>query len=224
MQLRVVSDQPWDVAADVLAVPFVGKPALEGLLGELDRRSGGSLAALAAFGELKARALRHHARCRRRLGEIRAGLLLAVGRRRSGRRSPARSWSGSAPPSSGASPGRAVKTLAIWLGDLPSLRGRRRRGRGRAARPWRGRGLVRARHDLPRRLRERSARPRRADPGGARRGRGRAARRPPSAASSSARGRTSPGAWTTAPPTTSRRRSSRTRLGRSPRSTASPST
>ena len=26
MKLRVVSDQPWDVAADVLAVPFVGEP------------------------------------------------------------------------------------------------------------------------------------------------------------------------------------------------------
>ena len=28
MQLRVVTDQPWDVKADVLAVPIVGEPDL----------------------------------------------------------------------------------------------------------------------------------------------------------------------------------------------------
>ena len=38
MKLRVVSDQPWDVAADVLAVPFVGEPGFDGIIGELDRR------------------------------------------------------------------------------------------------------------------------------------------------------------------------------------------
>jgi len=54
MQLRVVADQPWDVAADVLAVPFVGDPRFEAGLGEIDRRSGGELHALADFGELKA--------------------------------------------------------------------------------------------------------------------------------------------------------------------------
>ena len=54
MQLRVVDDQPWDVQADVMAVPFVGEPAFEGSLAELDRRSGGELSTLAAFGEVKA--------------------------------------------------------------------------------------------------------------------------------------------------------------------------
>ena len=54
MQLRVVTDQPWDVPADVLAVPILGKdPAFQGPLGELDRRSGGELRSLAAFGELR---------------------------------------------------------------------------------------------------------------------------------------------------------------------------
>ena len=53
MQLRVVTDQPWDVPADVLAIPIVGEPAFDGPLGELNRRSGGELAALAAFGELR---------------------------------------------------------------------------------------------------------------------------------------------------------------------------
>ena len=41
MQLRVVTDQPWDVKADVLAIPIVGDPAFDGPLGEIDRRSGG---------------------------------------------------------------------------------------------------------------------------------------------------------------------------------------
>ena len=38
MQLRVVTDQPWDVPADVLAIPIVGEPAFDGPLGEVDRR------------------------------------------------------------------------------------------------------------------------------------------------------------------------------------------
>ncbi len=52
MQLRVVTDQPWDVPADVLVVPVAAKPAFDGPLGELDRRAGGELQALVAFGEL----------------------------------------------------------------------------------------------------------------------------------------------------------------------------
>ena len=44
MQLRVVTDQPWDVKADVLVVPIVGEPTFDGPLGELDRRTGGELA------------------------------------------------------------------------------------------------------------------------------------------------------------------------------------
>ncbi len=53
MQLRVVTDQPWDVRTDVLVVPIVGEPAFEGPLGELDRRSGGELSTLTSFGELQ---------------------------------------------------------------------------------------------------------------------------------------------------------------------------
>ena len=55
MQLRVVTDQPWDVKADVLAVPIVGDPAFDGPLGEIDRRTGGELRALTEFGELRAK-------------------------------------------------------------------------------------------------------------------------------------------------------------------------
>ena len=53
MQIRVVIDQPWQAAADVLAIPLIGEPAFTGALGELDRRTGGELSALQAFGELR---------------------------------------------------------------------------------------------------------------------------------------------------------------------------
>ncbi|HET7472181.1 MAG TPA: M17 family peptidase N-terminal domain-containing protein, partial [Candidatus Limnocylindrales bacterium] len=55
MQLRVVTDQPWDVKADVLVIPIVGDPAFDGPLGELDRRAGGELHALSTFGELRSK-------------------------------------------------------------------------------------------------------------------------------------------------------------------------
>ncbi|MFL5686053.1 MAG: leucyl aminopeptidase family protein [Chloroflexota bacterium] len=55
MQLRVVTDQPWDVAADVLLIPLVGEPTFEGEVDELDRRSGGELRALAEIRELRTR-------------------------------------------------------------------------------------------------------------------------------------------------------------------------
>ena len=50
MQLRVVTDQPWDVPADVLAIPIVGEPAFDGPLGEVDRRVGGELQSLVDSG------------------------------------------------------------------------------------------------------------------------------------------------------------------------------
>jgi leucyl aminopeptidase len=53
VQIRVVTDQPWEVAADVLVLPVVGDPEFTGPLDELDRRSGGELRALQAFGELR---------------------------------------------------------------------------------------------------------------------------------------------------------------------------
>ena len=55
MQIRVVVEQPWDAAAHLLVVPVIGEPAFDGELGELDRRTGGELRALATFGELKAK-------------------------------------------------------------------------------------------------------------------------------------------------------------------------
>ena len=53
MQIRVVTDQPWEVATDLLVVPFVGSPSFTGVLEALDKRTGGELRALDAFGEIR---------------------------------------------------------------------------------------------------------------------------------------------------------------------------
>ncbi len=76
MQLRVVTDQPWDVPADVLVVPVSADPAFDGPLGELDRRAGGELARLHAFGELKGT---RFSTALASAGETRGGRLLAIG-------------------------------------------------------------------------------------------------------------------------------------------------
>jgi leucyl aminopeptidase len=55
VQVRVVTDQPWEVTADVLALPVMGEPEFAGVLDEIDRRSGGELRALTEFGEVRAR-------------------------------------------------------------------------------------------------------------------------------------------------------------------------
>ena len=114
MQLRVVVDQPWDVAADVLAVPFAGEPRFEGALAEIDRRAGGELSALAAFGELKAE---RYGSVLTAAGQLRAGRLLAIAA------GDADTISRQVVLRIGSTverrlAGRSVKTLAIWLGEL----------------------------------------------------------------------------------------------------------
>jgi leucyl aminopeptidase len=114
MQLRVVADQPWDVAADVLAVPFVGDPGFEASLGEIDRRSGGELHALADFGELKGE---RYAAVIVAPGQLRASRLMAIGA------GPADELTRQIVIRIASSVerrlgGRRVKSLAIWLGDL----------------------------------------------------------------------------------------------------------
>jgi leucyl aminopeptidase len=52
VQLRVVTDQPWDVPADLLIVPVASPPVFDGPLAELDRRMHGELQSLVTFGEL----------------------------------------------------------------------------------------------------------------------------------------------------------------------------
>ncbi|MBI2763776.1 MAG: aminopeptidase [Chloroflexi bacterium] len=78
MRLRVVIDQPWDVPADVLVVPIVGEASWDGALGELDRRAGGELRALQAFGELRSKQFTSSLAAS---GDVRAGriLMLSVG-------------------------------------------------------------------------------------------------------------------------------------------------
>ncbi|HEY8818473.1 MAG TPA: leucyl aminopeptidase [Candidatus Limnocylindrales bacterium] len=76
MQLRVVTDQPWDVPADVLVVPIAAEPAFDGPLLELDRRAGGELQTLVAFGELTGK---RYASAIASAGETASGRLLAVG-------------------------------------------------------------------------------------------------------------------------------------------------
>ena len=75
MQLRIITDQPWQAVADVLAIPITGEPAFDGPLAELDRRSGGELAALATFGELTGKRYQSVVAA---AGELPAGRLLAI--------------------------------------------------------------------------------------------------------------------------------------------------
>jgi leucyl aminopeptidase len=114
MQLRVVSDQPWDVAADVLVVPFVGELEFEGSLGEIDRRSGGELHAIADFGELKSE---RYSAVILAPGQLRAGRLMVVAA------GPADELTRQIVIRTASTVerrlgGRHVKSLAIWLGDL----------------------------------------------------------------------------------------------------------
>jgi len=114
MHLRIITDQPWQVAADVLAVPIVGQPSFDGVLAELNRRSGGELAALASFGELTGK--RYHAALASS-GDLPAGRLLAVGAGEGDalNRETIHRLGATIERRLG---GRAVHSLAIWLGDL----------------------------------------------------------------------------------------------------------
>ncbi|HEV7809769.1 MAG TPA: M17 family peptidase N-terminal domain-containing protein [Candidatus Limnocylindrales bacterium] len=114
MQVRIVADQPWDVRADVLAVPIVGEPAFDGPLGELNRRSGGELAALAAFGELRSK---RYTSSIAASGEIAAGRVLTVsaGDAENLDRETVLHVGGAAQHRLG---GRQARTLAVWLDPL----------------------------------------------------------------------------------------------------------
>jgi leucyl aminopeptidase len=114
MQLRVVSDQPWDAPADVLVIPFVGEPVFDGELGELDRRAGGELQALVAFGELRSE---RYASVLSAAGELPAGRLLAIAA------GPGDGLDRETAVRIGAAirrrlAGRPVRRLAVWLGAI----------------------------------------------------------------------------------------------------------
>ena len=114
MQLRVLSDQPWAVPADVLVLPFVGEPAFDGVLGEIDRRAGGELHVLAGFRELRSE---RYASVLAAAGQLPVGRLLAIAA------GPAAGLDRETAVRLGAAiqrrlAGRPVRRLAIWLGPL----------------------------------------------------------------------------------------------------------
>ncbi|MEA2536090.1 MAG: leucyl aminopeptidase [Chloroflexota bacterium] len=114
MHLRIATDQPWDVAADVLAVPFVGEPAFDGPLAELDRRSGGELTALATLGELSAK---RYGATLAGAGELPVGRLLMAGAGDADKldRETIHRLGATIERRLG---GRKVRRLAVWVGDL----------------------------------------------------------------------------------------------------------
>ncbi len=117
MQLRVVTDQPWDVKADVVAIPIVGEPAFDGQLGELNRRTGGELATLAAFGELRSK---RYASAVVAPGETAAGRILTVSAGEADKldRETVLHVGAAAEHRLG---GRHARSLAVWLSPLADL-------------------------------------------------------------------------------------------------------
>ncbi len=57
MQTRVVVGQPWDVEADVLALPIPSDASLPAPVVEIDRRLDGALSAYRTVGELQGQAV-----------------------------------------------------------------------------------------------------------------------------------------------------------------------
>jgi leucyl aminopeptidase len=114
VQLRVATDQPWAVPADVLAIPMAAKPTFSGPLAELDKRSGGELHGIVDFGEYTGK---RFGTALAAAGEITASRLLAVGMgdpATVGREVVVRVGA-TAERRLG---GRQVKRLAVWLTPL----------------------------------------------------------------------------------------------------------
>src|SRR3972149_5204713 len=76
MHIRVVTSQPWDIEADLLALPIVADHEPDDTATELDRRIEGALAAYRALGEQAGKA---HAGTIIRGRETAAPWLLAMG-------------------------------------------------------------------------------------------------------------------------------------------------
>ena len=120
MHVRMSTDDAWGVAADVLAVPIVDEPDFSGPLAAIDARTGGSLRAMAALGELRAK------RFETALvlgGETTARWVVAVGA------GPSEDIDRTAIHDIGAAvvrrlAGRSVASIAIWMPPLvDALRG-----------------------------------------------------------------------------------------------------
>ncbi len=79
MQIRVVSDRPWSVPADVLAVPIISEDLVgsdASILAELDRRLGGAIGEYRRLGEVDSSLFR---RVMLRAQDMGAPWVLAVG-------------------------------------------------------------------------------------------------------------------------------------------------
>ncbi|HYL40708.1 MAG TPA: M17 family peptidase N-terminal domain-containing protein, partial [Candidatus Binatus sp.] len=124
MKIRVVTDRPWDVPADVLVVPVLGETSLAGPAAELDRRTGGHLGALVEFGELATRRFATILTGAGTMGEdgprvahlmaVRAGDAAGLDRETVVK---------VAATAERRLTGRAVKRLAVWLEPLSALDG-----------------------------------------------------------------------------------------------------
>ena len=114
MQIRVVAARPWEVSADLLVVPVVGEPAFAGELDELDRRAGGELRALHAFGELGAKSFGTALGAPGGL-PVRRLLTVSGGKAGSLDRETARKLAASALRRL---IGRQVRTAAVWLAPI----------------------------------------------------------------------------------------------------------
>jgi leucyl aminopeptidase len=119
MQLRVVTDQPWDVPADVLAIPIIGEPDLEGVLGEIDRRTGGELASLVALREITGKRFASQLAA---AGELRAERVLTVSAGPAEELDRETAWKLGATAIRRLA-GRPVGRVAVWLDPLAEVIG-----------------------------------------------------------------------------------------------------
>ena len=119
MQLRVVTDQPWDVATDVLVIPIIGEASFDGPLDELDRRAGGAVRALAEFKELKQK---RYTNALTPAGDLPADWLLTVSAGEPAKvdREVAVRVGATAERRLA---GRGVQTMAVWLSPLVDAEG-----------------------------------------------------------------------------------------------------
>jgi leucyl aminopeptidase len=119
VQLRVVTDQPWDVKADVLVIPVAAPPAFEGPLDALDQRANGELRALVAFKELSGK---RFSTSLASSGDLPAGRLLTVGIGDPATldREAVVRVAASAERRLG---GRIVRSMAIWITPLAAAEG-----------------------------------------------------------------------------------------------------
>jgi leucyl aminopeptidase len=117
VQVKVVADQPWDVKADVLAVPILGEPAFSGPLGELDKRAGGELKSLADFGELKGKRFKTVLAAAGKANAGRLGAVMAGDPAELDRESVVKVGASAERRLAG----RQVRSLAIWVSPLADV-------------------------------------------------------------------------------------------------------